>query len=99
MLDADIRGFFDNKSHEWTMKFVEHRVADRRVFTSDPKMAEGGSVRGRELVKDRDRVSALNAPCNPDNVQHIAITVCGFGPFGENYICLREVLLRGRLSS
>src|SRR6266852_3140296 len=29
VLDADIRGFFDNLSHEWTMKFIEHRVADR----------------------------------------------------------------------
>ena len=28
ILDADIRGFFDNMSHEWTMKFMEHRVAD-----------------------------------------------------------------------
>jgi retron-type reverse transcriptase len=32
VLDADIRGFFDNMSHEWAMKFVEHRVADRRVL-------------------------------------------------------------------
>ena len=32
VLDADIRGFFDNLSHEWTMKFVEHRVADRRIL-------------------------------------------------------------------
>ena len=31
VLDADIRGFFDNMSHEWTMKFIEHRVADRRM--------------------------------------------------------------------
>jgi retron-type reverse transcriptase len=23
---------FDNLSHEWTMKFVEHRVADRRIL-------------------------------------------------------------------
>ena len=29
ILDADIRGFFDNMSHEWTEKFVQHRVADR----------------------------------------------------------------------
>ena len=28
VLDADIRGFFDNLSHAWTMKFIEHRVAD-----------------------------------------------------------------------
>jgi len=26
VLDADICGFFDNMSHEWTMKFIEHRV-------------------------------------------------------------------------
>jgi hypothetical protein len=32
ILDADIRGFFDNMSHEWTMKFIEHRVADRRIL-------------------------------------------------------------------
>ena len=32
VLDADIRGFFDNLSHAWTMKFIEHRVADRGYF-------------------------------------------------------------------
>jgi group II intron reverse transcriptase/maturase len=32
ILDADIRGFFDHMDHEWTMKFVEHRVADKRVL-------------------------------------------------------------------
>src|SRR5262245_9346753 len=32
VLDADIRGFFDNLSHAWTMKFIEHRVADRRIL-------------------------------------------------------------------
>jgi group II intron reverse transcriptase/maturase len=31
VLDADIRGFFDNVSHEWALKFIEHRVADRRI--------------------------------------------------------------------
>jgi retron-type reverse transcriptase len=29
---ADIRGFFEKMNHEWTMKFVEHRVADRRIL-------------------------------------------------------------------
>jgi hypothetical protein len=32
VLDADIKGFFDNISHDWMMRFVEHRVGDRRVF-------------------------------------------------------------------
>jgi retron-type reverse transcriptase len=29
ILDADIRGFFDHLSHEWLVKFIEHRIADR----------------------------------------------------------------------
>src|SRR6202521_4070794 len=31
VLDLDIQGFFDGISHEWLVKFVEHRIADRRV--------------------------------------------------------------------
>jgi group II intron reverse transcriptase/maturase len=31
VLDADIRGFFEAINHEWLVKFVEHRIADRRV--------------------------------------------------------------------
>jgi hypothetical protein len=23
---------FDNMSHEWTIKFIEHKVADRRII-------------------------------------------------------------------
>lgn len=42
VLDADIRGFFDNMSHEWTMKFVEHRVADRRVLRLISKWLRAG---------------------------------------------------------
>ena len=32
VLDADIRGYFDAISHEWLGKFVEHRIADRRIL-------------------------------------------------------------------
>src|SRR5437899_10173319 len=31
VLDADIRGFFEAIDHGWLVKFVEHRIADRRV--------------------------------------------------------------------
>jgi RNA-directed DNA polymerase len=33
VLDADIRGFFDNLDHSWLLKFVEHRVAKRLSST------------------------------------------------------------------
>jgi group II intron reverse transcriptase/maturase len=42
VLDADIRGFFDNLSHEWTVKFIEHRVADRRIIRLIQKWLKAG---------------------------------------------------------
>jgi group II intron reverse transcriptase/maturase len=42
VLDADIRGFFDNMSHEWTMQFIEHRVADRRILRLIQKWLKAG---------------------------------------------------------
>jgi RNA-directed DNA polymerase len=31
VLDADIRGFFDAIDHEWLIKFIEHRIGDKRI--------------------------------------------------------------------
>jgi group II intron reverse transcriptase/maturase len=42
VLDADIRGFYDNLSHEWTMKFIEHRVADHRILRLIQKWLKAG---------------------------------------------------------
>ncbi len=42
VLDADIRGFFDAISHEWMMKFLEHRIADRRILRLIRKWLRAG---------------------------------------------------------
>jgi group II intron reverse transcriptase/maturase len=42
VLDADIRGFFDTLNHEWLSRFVEHRVADRRVVRLIQKWLRAG---------------------------------------------------------
>jgi group II intron reverse transcriptase/maturase len=42
VLDADICGFFDNLSHEWAVKFLEHRVADRRIIRLIQKWLKAG---------------------------------------------------------
>ena len=42
VLDLDIKGFFDGISHEWLVKFVEHRVADRRVVRLIQKWLRAG---------------------------------------------------------
>ena len=42
VLDADIRGYFDAISHEWLVKFIEHRIADRRVIRHIKKWLNAG---------------------------------------------------------
>lgn len=32
IIDADIKGFFDNVKHEWIIKFLEHRISDRNFI-------------------------------------------------------------------
>jgi RNA-directed DNA polymerase len=32
IVEADIRGFFDNVQHDWMMEFLGHRIADKRVL-------------------------------------------------------------------
>src|SRR6266699_5981079 len=42
VLDADIRGFFDNLDKRWLVQFVEHRVADPRILRLIQKWLNAG---------------------------------------------------------
>jgi len=42
VLDADIRGFFDNLDRGWLLKFLQHRVADPRMLRLIQKWLEAG---------------------------------------------------------
>lgn len=42
IVDADIKGFFDNVEHEWMMKFLEHRIADKRVLRYVKRFLKAG---------------------------------------------------------
>src|ERR1700723_121423 len=42
VLYVDIRGFFDAISHEWLVKFIEHRIADQRVVRLIQKWLKAG---------------------------------------------------------
>jgi RNA-directed DNA polymerase len=42
VLDADIRGFYDNLSHEWLVKLLQHRIADRRILRLIQKWLKAG---------------------------------------------------------
>ena len=42
ILDADVRSFFDSVSHDWLVRFVEHRVGDPRVIRLIRKWLKAG---------------------------------------------------------
>jgi RNA-directed DNA polymerase len=44
VLDADIRDFFSSLDHGWLMRFLEHRVTDRRVLRLIQKWLRAGVV-------------------------------------------------------
>jgi group II intron reverse transcriptase/maturase len=48
IFDADVKGFFDHVVHDWLIKFLEHRIADRRVLRLIQKWLKVGALEGGE---------------------------------------------------
>ncbi|MCZ7665705.1 MAG: group II intron reverse transcriptase/maturase [Thermoleophilia bacterium] len=48
VVDADIRSFFDTLKHEWLVKFVEHRIGDRRLVRLIQKWLSAGVLEDGE---------------------------------------------------
>jgi RNA-directed DNA polymerase len=51
VLDLDLKGFFDGLSHEWLVKFVEHRIADRRVVRLIQKWLNAGVLEDGKRIR------------------------------------------------
>lgn len=50
VVEADIRSFFDKVNHEWMIRFLEHRIGDRRVVRLIVRMLKSG-ILDEGLVK------------------------------------------------
>lgn len=50
ILDVDIRSFFDTVSHDWLIRFVEHRIGDRRVIRLIRKWLKAGVMEDGEVT-------------------------------------------------
>jgi RNA-directed DNA polymerase len=50
ILDGDVAGFFDAVSHEWLLRFLEHRIADPRVIRLIRKWLKAGVMEDGVLV-------------------------------------------------
>ena len=54
ILDADIRSFFDEINQEWLVRFLEHRIGDRRIIRLIQKWLKAGVMEdGVVTVSDR----------------------------------------------
>jgi group II intron reverse transcriptase/maturase len=49
VLDADIRAYFDNIDHQWLLRFLQHRIADRRLLRLITKWLKAGVMEDGEL--------------------------------------------------
>jgi group II intron reverse transcriptase/maturase len=56
VLDADLRAFFDTMDHAWMMRFVEHRIADRRVQRHIKKWLNAGVLEDGQWRKEEEGV-------------------------------------------
>jgi RNA-directed DNA polymerase len=74
ILAADIQGFFDHVSHAWLVRFVEHRIGDRRVirliqqWLTAGVLAEGGWTPSEEGVPQ----GGLRSPVLANSYLHYA---------------------------
>jgi group II intron reverse transcriptase/maturase len=53
VLDLDVRSFFDKLSHAWLVRFLQHRIADRRVLQLIQKWLSAGVLEeGKRTVME-----------------------------------------------
>ena len=55
IVDADISAFFDTIDHEWMMRFLEHRIGDKRLLRLLHKWLKAGHIGedGRRVAAER----------------------------------------------
>lgn len=54
VLEADIKGFFDNVDHDWLIRFMEHDIDDKNFLRYIKRFLKSGVMEGTEL-KESDR--------------------------------------------
>lgn len=54
IVDADIKGFFDNINHEWMIKFLEYRIDDKRFIELINRFLKSGIIEN-EMYYETDK--------------------------------------------
>jgi len=64
IVEADIKGFFDNVNHEWLIRFLEHRIGDPRIIRLIKRMLKGGIMEDG-LVQASDKGTPQGSILSP----------------------------------
>src|SRR5258708_6979152 len=64
ILDADIRSFFDTVNHDWLIRFVEHRIGDKRIIRLIQKWLKVGILENG-VVSASDRGTGQGSVISP----------------------------------
>lgn len=51
VVDADIKGFFDNLNHDWLIKFLEHDIADKNFIRYIKRFLIGGVMEDGKIIE------------------------------------------------
>ena len=54
ILDLDIRSFFDKLQHDWLVKFVEHRIGDKRIVRLIRKWLKAGVLEQTQWTETKE---------------------------------------------
>lgn len=49
IVEADIKGFFDNVDHDWLMTLLEHRIGDKRIYRMVKRFLKSGVLEEGKL--------------------------------------------------
>lgn len=54
VIDADIKGFFDNVNHAWMTKFLGHRINDKRLIRLIVRILKSGIMEEGKYIKTEE---------------------------------------------
>src|SRR6266851_571152 len=88
VLDADIRDFFGSISHEWLGKFIEHRIADRRILRLIRKWLRAGvSEEGGWAKTEVGTLQGAVVTPRTQKITSVLSAYWGTGRCSKRYLC------------
>ena len=87
VLNTDLRDFFSTLDQAWLMKFLEHRIADKRALRLIQKWLGAGVIedgKWSETPEGSPQGGLCGAEHNPPNEQRLVMRSVGLSSLGES---------------